>query len=137
MPAAVGPAPGTSDRQPLWVAVVRSWCDGGGPEEAGQFAGDGDGDDVAGLAALARAAVGAVQAVLGAVCDLQDVGGLAGLAVGQRGADARRAQVVPGRFDQQPPSERRARLADRSLRRALTRLRQRGRQAQLGHQLAR
>ena len=61
--------------------------DGGGPEEAGEFAGDGDGGDVAGLAALAQAAVEAVQAVLGAPGDLQDVGGLAGLAVGEGGAD--------------------------------------------------
>ena len=59
--------------------------------------------------------VDAVQALLGAVGDLQDVVGLAGLAVGQRRADPRRAAVVPGRLDQQPAGERRAGLGDRAL----------------------
>ena len=54
---------------------------GGGPEEAGEFAGDGDGGDVAGFAACAQAVVEAVEAVLGAPGDLEHVRGLALLAV--------------------------------------------------------
>ena len=72
------------------LSAVRSWRGGGGPEEPGELARDGDGGDVVRLAALAQAVVEAVQAVLGAPGDLQDVVGLAGLAVGERGADPRR-----------------------------------------------
>jgi hypothetical protein len=49
----------------------RSWGGGGGPEEPRQFAGDGDGGEVVGLAALAQAGVETVQSVLGAPGDLR------------------------------------------------------------------
>jgi hypothetical protein len=51
---------------------------GCGPEEAGEFAGDGDGGDVAGLAACAEALIEAVEPTFGAVGDLEDVVGLPG-----------------------------------------------------------
>ena len=86
---------------------------GGSPEEAGQFAGDGDDGHVGVFAAAAHRVVDAVQALLGAVGDLQDVVGLPGLAIAQGGADPRRAAVVPGGLDQQPPRERAAGLGDR------------------------
>jgi hypothetical protein len=89
------------------------------------------------LAAVAQAPVEAVEAVLGAPGDLQDVIGLAGLAVGQCGADPRLAGVVPGRFDQQPPCVGGAGLGDRALDRGLAGLLERGRQAQPGEQPSR
>src|SRR6185503_15956873 len=88
---------------------------GGGPEEAGQLTSAGDNDDIVWLAAGAHPSVDAVQALLGAVCDLKDVVGLALLAVGQRGAQSRRTAVVPGRLDQQPAGEHRPGLGDRAL----------------------
>jgi hypothetical protein len=97
---------------------VTSWRRGGGPGKAGQLARGGDGRHVVGLAARAAAPVGAVQAVLGAPGDLQDVVGLAGLAVLGRRPDPRRAGVV-GRFDQQPPADARAGLGDLALAGAL------------------
>jgi len=39
---------------------------GGSPEEAGEFAGDGDGGEVAGFAAFAQTLVEPVEAALGA-----------------------------------------------------------------------
>jgi hypothetical protein len=68
-----------------------------------------------GLAALAQAGVETVQSVLGARGDLQDVVGLAGLAVGDRGADPWWAGVVPGGLDEQPAGIGRAGLGDRAL----------------------
>jgi hypothetical protein len=47
-----------------------------------------------------------VQAVLGAVSDLQDVVGLALLAIAECRPDPWGSSVVPGRLDQQPASER-------------------------------
>jgi hypothetical protein len=79
VPAALARRRGPSvDR---YVRAVKSWRGRGGPEEAGQFAGDGDRGDVGGFAARLEALVRAVQAVLGAPGDLQDVVGLVGLAV--------------------------------------------------------
>jgi hypothetical protein len=46
--------------------------------------------------------VEAVQAVLRAPRDLQDLIGLTGLAVGERDADPRLARVAPGGLDQEP-----------------------------------
>ena len=68
----MGPDAAPTDRAALW-AGVRSWRGGRGPEEPGELAGDRDGGDGVGLAALAEAVVMAVQAVLGAPGDLQDV----------------------------------------------------------------
>jgi hypothetical protein len=65
VPAAGGLARENRGSEPLSVTAVRSWRGGGGPEEAGQFAGDGDGRDVVRLAAVAQAVVDAVQAMLG------------------------------------------------------------------------
>src|SRR5580765_5025739 len=65
VPAAVGPAPARAGG-----CGSGSVGGGGGPEEAGELVGDGDGADVAGLAAGAQAAVEAVEAVLGAPGDL-------------------------------------------------------------------
>ena len=61
------------------------------------------------------AVVEAVQAVLGAPRDLQDVVGLAGLAVFERHADPRGALVVPGGLDEQPARVARTGLGDRAL----------------------
>lgn len=65
----------------------RSWCGGGGPEEAGEFAGARDDSDVVRLAAGAHPVIEAVQAMLASVRDLKDVLGLAVLAALERGAD--------------------------------------------------
>jgi hypothetical protein len=92
---------------------------GGGPEEAGEFAGDGDGGDVGRLAVCAQAGVESVQPVLGSPGDLEHVRGLSLLAVGDGRADSRLAQVVPGRFDQEPPRVAGAGLGDRALAAAL------------------
>jgi hypothetical protein len=88
---------------------------GGGPGEAGELAGDGDGGDVARLAARAQAGVLAVEAVLGAPGDLEHVRGLALLAVSERRPGPGRAQVVPGRLDQQPAGVAGAGLGDGAL----------------------
>lgn len=114
VPAACGPAPtraGGCGRGLLGH--------GGGPEEAGELADDGDGGDVAGLAARTEALVEAVEAPLRAEGDLEDVVGLAGAPLGEGGADARPCQVVPGRLDQQPPRVAGAGLRDRALAAAL------------------
>jgi hypothetical protein len=76
---------------------------GDGPAEAGQLAGDGDGDDRAALGALrVEATPDAVQPLLGLPRDLDDVGALAVLAALERLAARRRLAVVPGGLDQQP-----------------------------------
>src|SRR3954468_7609888 len=98
MPAAGGPAQGPEGPNRV-CARVRSWGGGGGPEEAGEFAGDGDGDDVVRLAALAHVVVGFVQTSLGAVGDLNDVVGLAVLAAREHQSDRGAAHVVPGGLD--------------------------------------
>ena len=61
------------------------------PEETSELAGDSDDGDVAGLAASAEALVETVETVLRTPGDLEDVVGLAGLAVVQRDADAAEA----------------------------------------------
>jgi hypothetical protein len=116
---------------------LSSWSGGGGPEEPGQLARDGDGGDVAGFAAFAEPAVEAVQAELGAPGGLQDVVGLALLAVLDGGADVGVAGVVPSRFDQQPPRIGRSGLGDRSLVSRLARLGQRRRQPEPAEEPAR
>ena len=93
MPAADGPAPRPTDQE-LRVSRGGSVGDRRGPEEAGELARCSDDADVAGLAAGAHLAMGAVQAQPGAVADLYDVGALAGLACGERDADAWLAGVV-------------------------------------------
>jgi hypothetical protein len=113
VPAAVARRWGPSrDR---YLSAVRSWRGGGGPEEPGELAGDGDGGDVARLTPGAQAPVDAVQALLGAPGDLQDVIGLAGLAVLQGDPDPRLAGVVPGGLDQEPAGDPRAGLGDRAM----------------------
>lgn len=80
----VGPAP----RPPEPVLLLaRSVGGGGGPEEAGEFAGARDDSDVVRLAAGAHPVIEAVQAMLASVRDLKDVLGLAVLAALERGAD--------------------------------------------------
>ena len=64
---------------------------GGGPEEAGEFARDGDGGDVGRLAVCAQAGVEAVEPVLGTPGDLEQMRRLALLAVGDRCPDSRLA----------------------------------------------
>jgi len=64
------------------------------------------------FAALAESLVDAVESVLGAPADLQDVVGLALLAVLECRADARWSLVVPGRLDQEPASVAAAGLGD-------------------------
>jgi len=66
-----------------------------------------------------------MQSLLSAVCDLQDVVGLALLAVFQGDADPWFACVVPRRLDEQSARERRAGLRDRALPAGLARLAQR------------
>jgi hypothetical protein len=68
-----------------------------------------------GLAALAQPVVQAVQSVLGAPGDLEDVIGRLVLAGLERDPDPGRPSVVPGSFDQQPARVDRAGLGDRSL----------------------
>ena len=78
--AAAAEAAGVSDRRAReWR---RRW-------EAGELASAGDDDHVVRLAARFHAAVDVVQALLGAVADREDVLGLAGLTLGERGAQAR------------------------------------------------
>ena len=101
MPAACGPAPARAGG-----CRLGSVGHGGRPEEAGEFAGDGDGGDVAGFAALAEALIEAVQAPLRAQRDLEHMVGLADAACGERDADARLWQVVPGGLDQEHARDR-------------------------------
>lgn len=63
---------------------------------------------------MAESGVGAVEAVLGAPGDLEDVVGLALLAVLECRADAGWALVVPGGFDQKPAGVAAAGLGDRA-----------------------
>ena len=81
--------PGARPSRRLWL---RSVSHGGGPEEAGEFAGDGDGRDVARFAALAQALVEPVQAPLCAQGDLEHVVGLTGETLGERDTDAGRGR---------------------------------------------
>src|SRR5450432_1642717 len=86
------------------------------PAEAGQFAGDGDRDDRAAFAALGLESLpDLVQASLGLPGDLDDVGGLSGLAAAQRLALRGRAAVMPCGLDQQPSRVAAAGLGDRAL----------------------
>jgi hypothetical protein len=110
---------------------------GGGPEEAGELASDGDGGDVARLAACAEAAVEAVQPSLCTEGDLEYVVGLAGAAFGERATFARAGQVVPGGLDQQPACLAGAGLGDRALAAALARLVERGDETEPAGELGR
>jgi hypothetical protein len=75
-------------------------CARGGPEEAGELAGDRDDDHVSGLAAVAHSSVDFEQALLAAVGDLQDVVRLPELSVLQGRAESRLTGVVPGGLNQ-------------------------------------
>ena len=70
--------PAASARRPPEQAGCCRWLarHGGGPEEAGEFAGGGDGRDIAWFAAAAKALLESVEAVLGAPGDLEDMRGL-------------------------------------------------------------
>jgi hypothetical protein len=85
------------------------------PEEARQLAGTRHDGHVVCLAAAPHTVIDPVQPVLGAVSDLQNMIGLALLAVAERYPDPWVSPVVPGCLDEQPASEARARLRDRSL----------------------
>lgn len=65
--------------------------------------------------AAAHAVIDPVQPVLRAVSDLQDMLGLALLAVFEGHSDPWGPSVVPGGLDQQPASEPRPSLCDRPL----------------------
>lgn len=78
VPAAFGPAPWTRDQEGCCRGLVGGR---GSPQEAGQFTSARDDGHVAGLPAGAHLLVDAVEALLGAVGDLQDVSGLPLLAV--------------------------------------------------------
>lgn len=106
-----------------------------GPEEPGEFAGDGDRGDVGRFATRLEAFVNAVQAVLRFPRDLQDVVRLPLLAAEQRLPDPRVAGVVPSRLDQQPSGDARPGFGDRSLVLALAGLIQRRRQPEPATQL--
>jgi hypothetical protein len=67
------------------------------------------------LAAAAHPVIDTVQPLLGTVSDLQDMLGLALLAVLEGHPDPGVSSVVPGRLDEQPSSEARPRLGDRPL----------------------
>jgi hypothetical protein len=110
---------------------------GGGPEEAGEFACDGDGRDVAGLAAFAEALVEAVQPSLGAQRDLDDVVGLSRAAFGERDTRPGLGQVVPGGLDEEPAGVAGAGLGDRALPAALPGLVEGRDEAEPGGQLRR
>jgi hypothetical protein len=96
-------------------------CGGGlgrggcGPAEAGELASCRDRDQGGVFAALAEPLVEAVKAVLGAPGDVEDVVGLALLAVLECHADAGWSLVVPCRFDQQPAGVTAAAWGSRSL----------------------
>ena len=101
---------------PAGMAVSRGLVGGGCcPEEARKLAGACDDDHVVRLAASAHAVIDPVKPVLCAVRDLQHMLGLALLAVLEGDPEPGLAAVVPGRLDQQPASEARARLGDRPL----------------------
>src|SRR3954447_25873408 len=78
------------------------WVGGGGPEEAGQFAGARDVGDVAVDAAFGEALAELVEASLAAPGDLADGGFDTVLSLAQGAAEAWRSGAVPGCFDQQP-----------------------------------
>ena len=86
------------------------------PAVVGEFAGDGDGGHAVVLASVGSQALpAAVQASLGAPGAVDGPGFLAGLAALQRLAEAWRAPVVPGGFDEQPAGVGGAGLGDRAL----------------------
>jgi hypothetical protein len=110
-PASRPPEPGV-----LLCGVVKlGWlgCGRGGPQEARQLAGDRDDRDVVRLSACPHRGVEVMQPLPRTVTDLQDVVGLAFLAVGECGADAGFAAVMPGGLDQQATGECRSGLRDR------------------------
>jgi len=76
-----------------------------------------------------------VEAVLGAPGDLEDVRGLALLAVAESGADPRLAQVVPGGLNQEPARVAGAGLRDRALAARLARLVERRYEPEPGREL--
>src|SRR4051794_8716925 len=80
------------------------------PAEAGQLARDRDRDQGAALAAALHAPPRAVQALLRAPADRDRLDGLAGLAVGELAAHARRVAVMPRRLDEQAARVARAGL---------------------------
>jgi hypothetical protein len=57
------------------------------------------------LATAAHPVIDPVQPVLGTIGDLQDMLGLAKLAIAEGHPDSRGASVVPGGLDEQPASE--------------------------------
>src|SRR5213596_247118 len=122
-------------REGGWLCGLRGHR--GRPEEAGERAGERDGDDVRRLAPLAEQSVEAVEAVLAAPGDLQHLGRLALVAGGERGADPRSAAVLPGGLDQQPARVAGACLGDRALAAALAGLLERGHQPEPAGELAR
>src|SRR5687767_14885431 len=73
--------------------------------------------------------------MLGAPGDLEDVVGLAGLAVAQRQPDARLAQVVPGGLDQDSACVAGAGLGDRPAGLTLAGLVERGHEPEPGREL--
>jgi hypothetical protein len=83
-----------------WLGLGRG---GGSREEARELARTCRVRDVWVLATLAHAAVHALEAVLRAPGDLQDVVRQALLAIRQRDADPWLARVVPGCLNEQPP----------------------------------
>jgi hypothetical protein len=96
--------------------VVGSVGVGERPAEAGEFAGDGNGNDRFAFAALGvQSLPDAVQSSLGLPGDLDDRGGLSVLAALQRLAFGGRAALVPGGLDQQPAGVPGAGLGDRAL----------------------
>ena len=73
------------------------------PAEPGEVPGDGDRDDRAALAAFEiKPTPEVVQTLLGLPGDRDHQRIVAVLAALERGAEPRRATVVPGRFNQQP-----------------------------------
>jgi hypothetical protein len=86
------------------------------PAEAGEFAGDGDGDRAGGLGAgvLVLAPAG-VEASLRAPGDVDDLGWLAALAALELGADRRVVLVVVGGLDERAAGVGGAGRGDRAL----------------------
>ena len=92
------------------------------PAEAGEFAGDGDRDDRATLAALlSEPAPDVVQAALRLPRDLDDGGGLSLLAALEGGAAGWVLALVPRGLDQQPAGVLAAGLGDLPLAAAFAR----------------
>ena len=86
------------------------------PAEAGELAGDRDGDDPVGfLAGVFELAPAGVQAALCAPGDIDHLRRLVALAKLEVPADAWMPAVVIGRLDQQPAGVGRAGLGDRPL----------------------